>query len=168
MVVDSRADYLDADWPANATPVLATEPERIVAHCPANSYYLVMTHDHAIDLVLCQAILARDDRAFCGLIGSRSKQRRFEKKLRAAGIDEATLATLTCPIGIDSIGGKQPGQIAIATAAQVVGHHQQRLRTKAGANEQRDTADIDSPPGDNQPMHTDQQPRNMPPKPQAR
>lgn len=180
MVVDSRADYLDADWPANATPVLAAEPERIVAHCPANSYYLVMTHDHAIDFDLCQAILARDDRAFCGLIGSRSKQRRFEKKLRAAGFDEATLATLTCPIGIDGIGGKQPGEIAIATAAQIVARHQERLRAKAGAREQsdiataqsqpttRDTADIDSPPGDNQPMRTEQQAGDMPPKPQAR
>lgn len=127
LVADSRADYLEHDWPANATAVYADTPALLVEHCPPRSYYLVMTHDHAIDLTLCEAILARNDRAFCGLIGSRSKQRRFEKQLRAAGIDETTLATLTCPIGIDSIGGKQPGEIAIATAAQVVAHHQQRL-----------------------------------------
>lgn len=126
LVVDSRADYLDHDWPPNASAVFAATPAALVPHCPPDAYYLIMTHDHAIDLTLCQAILARDDRAFCGLIGSRSKRRRFEKQLRAAGFDEATLATLTCPIGIDTISGKQPGEIAIATAAQVVPHHQSR------------------------------------------
>lgn len=121
-VVDSRADYLEHAWPDGVQPVYAHAPVDYVAHAPSNAYYLIMTHDHAIDLALCQTILARSDRAFCGLIGSRSKQRRFMQRLRAIGLDSATLATLTCPIGIDSVPGKQPGEIAIATAAQILEH----------------------------------------------
>ncbi|MEM7612118.1 MAG: xanthine dehydrogenase accessory protein XdhC, partial [Pseudomonadota bacterium] len=143
-VVDSRHEYIDHAWPAAVTAMYAQQPEDFVALAPSQAYFLVMTHDHALDLRLCHAILARRDRAFCGLIGSRSKQRRFEKRLRAMGIDDATLATLTCPIGIPTIAGKQPGQIAIATAAQILEHAQAvaasntaPLRLTAGGNPTR-------------------------------
>ena len=40
--------------------------------------------------------------------------------MRAAGYDDETLESLTCPIGIDAITGKHPGDIAVAVAAQLV------------------------------------------------
>ena len=49
-----------------------------------------------------------------------SKRRRFEKRLRAAGYDEATLESLTCPIGSGTITSKHPGEIAVAVAAELI------------------------------------------------
>ena len=119
-VVDSRPDQLQGDWPESVTPAFIANPAEFVAHCPPHSCYLVMTHDHGLDLDLCREILGRPDRRFTGLIGSASKRRRFEKRLRAAGYDDATLESLTCPIGIDGITGKHPGEIAVAVAAELV------------------------------------------------
>lgn len=119
-VIDSRPEQLQGDWPDNVTAAFIAEPAEFVAHCPPHSCYLIMTHDHGLDLELCREILARPDRRFTGLIGSASKRRRFEKRLRAAGYDEVSLDSLTCPIGIDDITGKQPGEIAVAVAAQLI------------------------------------------------
>jgi xanthine dehydrogenase accessory factor len=87
---------------------------------PAGSYYLVMTHSHALDLEICEQILRRQDVAYCGLIGSLSKRRRFERLLRKQGITDAMLEKLTCPIGVPGIPGKRPQEIAIAVAAELL------------------------------------------------
>ena len=57
-----------------------------VAAMPAGSFYLVMTHSHAIDFEICDRILRRGDACYCGLIGSVSKRRRFEKRYRQQGM----------------------------------------------------------------------------------
>ena len=87
---------------------------------PAGSLYLVMTHSHAIDFEICDRILRRSDVEYCGLIGSRSKRRRFEKRYRQQGMRQVIFDTLTCPIGIDGISGKKPAEIAVAAAAEVL------------------------------------------------
>jgi xanthine dehydrogenase accessory factor len=78
---------------------------------------LVLTHSHALDLALSEAILKRGDFGWFGLIGSASKRARFERQLRGAGIDPSRLV---CPIGIAGITGKEPPVIAAATAAQLL------------------------------------------------
>ncbi|MEO0615233.1 MAG: xanthine dehydrogenase accessory protein XdhC [Pseudomonadota bacterium] len=131
-VIDSRPEHLQGEWPDAVTPAFIANPAEFVAHCPPHSCYLVMTHDHGLDLDLCREILGRPDRRFTGLIGSASKRRRFEKRLRAAGYDDKTLDSLTCPIGIDAITGKHPGEIAVAVAAQLVTLAQASVATDAG------------------------------------
>jgi xanthine dehydrogenase accessory factor len=79
-----------------------------------------MTHSHALDFAVCERILGRKDIAYCGLIGSLTKRRRFEKRFRAQGMGEAALARLTCPIGLPGIRGKKPAEIALATAAELL------------------------------------------------
>ncbi len=79
-----------------------------------------MTHSHAIDFEVCDRILRRGDAAYCGLIGSRSKRRRFEKRYRSQGMPEATLERLVCPIGVDGITGKKPAEIAVSVAAELL------------------------------------------------
>ena len=87
---------------------------------PAGSYYLVMTHSHPLDLDICAMALQREDAAYCGLIGSVSKRRRFERLLRKQGLSDAALANLTCPIGVPGIEGKKPTEIAIAAVAELL------------------------------------------------
>ena len=100
--------------------VEAAEPALEVAAMPAGSCYLVMTHSHALDFDICDRILRRDDYAYCGLIGSLSKRRRFEKRFRAQDMPEAALARLVCPIGVAGISGKKPAEIAVAASAEIL------------------------------------------------
>ncbi len=86
---------------------------------PAGVFHLVATHAHDLDLRIVEAILARDDHAWCGLIGSRTKRVRFERRLAAHGIGAEALARMTCPIGIGGVTSKSPELIALAVAAQM-------------------------------------------------
>jgi xanthine dehydrogenase accessory factor len=79
-----------------------------------------MTHSHALDQRLAEAILARDDMGWFGLIGSHTKRAQFEHRMRAKGISDTRLAKMTCPIGIPGIRGKQPAVIAVAVCAQLL------------------------------------------------
>ncbi|SDO01134.1 xanthine dehydrogenase accessory factor [Halomonas shengliensis] len=96
-----------------------TDPAAAVATLPPGSHALVMTHDHAEDRALVDALLRRDDTASLGLIGSRSKWASFRSRLIDAGHAEAALARVRCPIG-DSGGDKRPYAIALATLAELL------------------------------------------------
>ncbi len=120
--IDSRAELFPPSLPANIRVLPAADPATLVSSMPAGAYYLVMTHSHPLDLELCQYILARDDAAYCGLIGSRSKRNRFEKRLHALLGDGFYSAKLTCPIGAGagSSSGKKPMEIAVAVATELL------------------------------------------------
>ena len=117
--IDSRRNIF-RKTPANVRSIESSEPSLEVAAMPPGSCYLIMTHSHAIDYEICARILQRRDAAYCGLIGSISKRRRFEKRLRAQGVPEDSLASLVCPIGVAGISGKKPAEIAVAAAAEVL------------------------------------------------
>lgn len=123
--IDSRRDIF-RQLPANVHAVEASEPTLEVAAMPADSFYLVMTHSHAIDFEVCDRIMRRGDARYCGLIGSISKRRRFEKRYRQQGMSQAMIDTLVCPIGVGGISGKKPAEIAVATAAEIL-----KLRDRA-------------------------------------
>jgi xanthine dehydrogenase accessory factor len=118
--VDARAAEFPTEVPANVRVALTATPLAEVAAAPADSHFLVMTHSHALDLELVEAILKRGDFAYCGMIGSQTKRATFEKGLAKHGVPAATIARLTCPIGIPGIKGKEPGTIAVAVAAQLL------------------------------------------------
>jgi xanthine dehydrogenase accessory factor len=58
--------------------------------------------------------------AWFGLIGSHTKRKQFEHRLRARGIDTDRIDAMVCPIGVPGITGKQPAVIAAAVAAQLL------------------------------------------------
>lgn len=121
-------DEREHEFPAGPLPTqvecVCVEPvEAEVAVGRPGDAYLVLTHSHALDLAITEAILKRGDFGWFGLIGSATKRARFEHRLRERGIDDATLARMTCPIGLPGIGGKQPGVIAVAIAAQLLEIH---------------------------------------------
>ncbi len=119
--IDARDEaFVDAPAASNIARVCVDAPEAEVRCAPAGAYYLVLTHDHDLDWRITEAILRRGDFAYLGLIGSRTKRARFEHRYRARGIDDATLARMTCPIGMPGITGKEPEVIAIAVVAQLL------------------------------------------------
>lgn len=127
---DSREDAFPA-WAAEQ-PRLAcrtsADPEAAVAALPAGVHALVLTHDHAEDRALVDALLRRGDCASLGLIGSKSKWASFRSRLRDRGHSEAALAEVRCPIGASPApggekakgGDKTPYAIAIATLAELL------------------------------------------------
>ncbi len=137
--VDGREHDFPAAIPENTTVIATDAPEDAVRDAPAGSYFLVMTHSHALDFDLTERILARDDFRYLGLIGSVSKRAQFERKLLARGTAAAALKRITCPIGIGASGlavirSKEPGAIAIAVAAEVL---QQREGASGAVRDRR-------------------------------
>jgi xanthine dehydrogenase accessory factor len=118
-------DEREAEFPATPLPPhierVCVEPVQAeVAAAPPGAFYLVLTHSHDLDLALTQAILARGDFGFFGLIGSKTKRARFERGLRDRGFAPALIERIVCPIGVPGIAGKQPEVIAVAVVAQLL------------------------------------------------
>jgi xanthine dehydrogenase accessory factor len=126
-------DERDSEFPDSASAPqvqrLCVEPVQAeVALAPPGAFYLVLTHSHALDLAITEAILRRGDFGYLGLIGSATKRARFLRRFAQRGIDAATLERLTCPIGVAGIIGKEPEIIALAVVAQLLQRAQQETR----------------------------------------
>ncbi len=106
--------------PDNVVMDASGTPDSAVDEAPANSYFLVMTHNHALDLELAERILRRGDFAFFGMIGSHTKKKLFESRLAARGIDPVRIERMICPIGVPGIVDKAPEMIAVSVAAQLL------------------------------------------------
>jgi xanthine dehydrogenase accessory factor len=117
-------DARDGEFPAEVAPNVRIEatdtPLAEVTAAPAGACYLVMTHSHALDFDLGEAILERGDFRYFGMIGSRTKRRSFEQRLERRGLGAEALARMTCPIGMPGISGKEPEVIAVGVAAQLL------------------------------------------------
>jgi xanthine dehydrogenase accessory factor len=118
--VDGRDDVFPESIPANVTVEATDTPESVVAGAPDGACYLVMTHSHPLDQRLSEAILSRPGVAWFGLIGSQTKRKQFEHRLRARGIPTDRIDAMVCPVGVPGIAGKQPAVIAAAVAAQLL------------------------------------------------
>ena len=118
--VDQRDDMFPSEIPANVTLEACDTPEALVATAPPGASYLVMTHSHALDQRLADAIMARADVGWFGLIGSLTKRRRFEHRLRERGADPARIDAMVCPVGLPGITNKAPAVIAASVCAQLL------------------------------------------------
>lgn len=121
--VDSRPQEFPAVLPAGVEKIVTDEPVDEITRMPAGAYYIVMTHNHPLDLELTDAILARGDHGYFGLIGSRTKWAKFRHRLAARGHGADRLATVRCPLGLPEVQGKLPLEIAIAVAGEVIAHY---------------------------------------------
>ena len=141
-LVDSRPEQLTAERLAvladaraavhvHAVPVL---PELVLADLPPRTHVLVMTHDHAEDLAICDAALRTPALGPVGLIGSTAKWGRFRRMLADAGHDDAALARVQTPIGLPDVAGKDPATLAVSVAASLYAAWD-RGRERAGARE---------------------------------
>jgi xanthine dehydrogenase accessory factor len=127
-LIDSRAGQVEperlavltADAEARVYTHHAVVPELALGELPAGCHVLLMTHDHAEDVALCDAALRCRHLGSIGLIGSSAKWSRFAKRLAEEGHDETALARITTPIGLPEITGKEPATIAVSVAADLL------------------------------------------------
>ena len=89
-----------------------------------------MTHDHPLDLAITAEALARGF-PFVGLIGSKTKRARFEKRFRELAIPAERVRALACPIGVAQIRGKDPAVIAASVAAQLLAERERIAESAA-------------------------------------
>ncbi|MBF9073713.1 XdhC family protein [Streptacidiphilus fuscans] len=100
------------DWPHRYLESIAeTEVSRSTAIC-------VLTHDPKFDVPLLEVAL-RTPAAYIGVMGSRRTHEDRLARLREAGVDEAALARLRAPIGLD-LGARTPEEVAVSIAAEIV------------------------------------------------
>lgn len=115
--VDGRDEAFPDGVPANIRVEATDTPLAEVRDAPPGSCFLLMTHSHALDFELGEAILRRGDFRYFGMIGSHTKRRSFEQRLARRSVDAARM---TCPIGVPGVSGKEPEVIAVAVAAQLL------------------------------------------------
>jgi xanthine dehydrogenase accessory factor len=95
-------------------------PEIILGELPPGTHVLIMTHDHAEDVALCDAVLRGGNLGSIGLIGSAGKWARFQRMLAEGGHDPSAIARIRTPIGLAEITGKEPATIAVSVAADLL------------------------------------------------
>jgi xanthine dehydrogenase accessory factor len=127
--IDPRPEMFPAAVGAGVRVAIEEEPRWMVAEAPPGARYLVMTHSHALDLEIVEAVLRRADVGFLGLIGSQTKAAKFRARLRARGIAAERIARLTCPIGLFK-GGKHPAEVAVSVVAQLLALDSVELRAR--------------------------------------
>ena len=118
VLIDSRVDEL-AKCSADVETRLSAIPEEDIKSAPRGSAYVILTHDHALDFILCGAALDRHDAKYVGMIGSKTKRVKF-KKWYQVNYDNNLIRDFTCPIGNLKNQDKRPSIIASFVAAEVI------------------------------------------------
>ncbi|HVE07056.1 MAG TPA: xanthine dehydrogenase accessory protein XdhC [Paraburkholderia sp.] len=118
--IDERDELFPDEVPANVQIEATDTPEAIVDSAPADAYFLVMTHNHALDFALAARIMRRRDFRYFGMIGSQTKRVKFERRLIERGVAPHRLDEMMCPIGIGGIEDKAPPAIALAVCAELL------------------------------------------------
>ncbi|MDQ0321299.1 xanthine dehydrogenase accessory factor [Pararhizobium capsulatum DSM 1112] len=117
--VETRETEL-AQMSAGAHHRLVAMPEAMVKDVAPGGAIVILTHDHALDFLVAKEALARNDLAYVGMIGSKTKRATFSSWGRREGMSDAELARLTLPIGGTAVPDKRPAVIAALTAAEII------------------------------------------------
>jgi xanthine dehydrogenase accessory factor len=119
-VCDARPVFATAARFPDADEVVVDWPHRYLArqHVDRRTAVCVLTHDEKFDLPVLQAAL-RQPIGYVGAMGSRRTCSQRLDRLRMEGLEDAELARLHAPIGLD-LGGRTPQETAIAIVAEIV------------------------------------------------
>lgn len=119
-IIDEREEFADTTVHPDATLCSAVDPLDIIDALPwgPDTYAVIVTHSHRTD----EDLLARcieQERRYLGMIGSKAKVLRFLDRYEQKGVDRSSFQGVRAPIGLN-IGARDPGEIAVAIAAELV------------------------------------------------
>lgn len=119
-VVDPREAFNTRERIPDADELVLEWPDEVMERLTINAATAVaiLTHDDKFD-VPSLTVALRKGAGYVGMVGSRGTRARRDEALRANGMDEALIARIHGPIGID-IGARTPEEIALAILAQIV------------------------------------------------
>ena len=106
-----EADEVVVDWPDRLLG-------RVGPTLTARDAVCVLTHDSKFDVPALVAALATGA-GYVGAMGSRRTHEQRTKRLREAGVDDAGLARIRSPIGLD-LGARTPEETAVSICAEII------------------------------------------------
>jgi len=135
-VCDARAVFATVARFPMADEVVSEWPDRYLAQVVESlgprDAVCVLTHDAKFDVPAIIGALATRV-GYLGAMGSRGTHAKRVARLREEGVDDAALARVMAPIGLD-IGSRTPEETAVAVCAEIIA-----LRTgRVGAGPLRD------------------------------
>ena len=116
--LDTEKDRFPEEVPSSVKVLYSKNLIPLSEYAPANCNHIIVTYSHAIDLSLCNKILEAPFESL-GLIGSKTKWVRFQKRLAELGHSYDTINKITCRIGCPKL-GKHPQAIAISLAQKLL------------------------------------------------
>jgi xanthine dehydrogenase accessory factor len=121
------ADEIAIDWPNRYLDKIGQELGPRDAIC-------VLTHDAKLDVPAITAAL-NTRVGYLGVMGNRRTHVDRIQRLRDAGVDDAGLARMMAPVGLD-IGARTPEETAVSICAEIIsrrtGHEVPSLRDRGG------------------------------------
>ena len=129
--IDSRMDQFPGAVPANVTKIHSLDPPALLSEASADSFVLAMTHSHALDEEIMARALLLQKFSYCGVIGSKTKRARFQKRLKSRGLTDSLISEMTCPIGVAEIKSKQPAVIAAGITVEMLKRDEARFQQTA-------------------------------------
>ncbi len=129
-IVDPRTAFASPERFADVE-LLAEWPDEVLADRPLDPFtaLVAVTHDPKIDDFPLKSAL-ESGCFYVGALGSRKTHAKRVERLTEAGLDEATIARIAAPIGLD-IGAASPAEIAVAILAQIIGALRRRAKSAA-------------------------------------
>ncbi len=128
-VIDDREEFANqARFPFAQVLCLPFDEAMQRVEGGENCYFVIATRGHACDSLCLEAALKKE-RAYLGMIGSRSKVAHVMDRMRDAGFSDAELAEVYSPIGL-AIGAVTPAEIAVSICAQII---EVKSRRRGGA-----------------------------------
>lgn len=124
-----HADEVVVDWPHRLL-------EKVGPSLTERDAVCVLTHDHKFDVPAIVAALGTGA-GYIGAMGSRRTHAERVERLREAGVDDAALARLHAPIGLD-LGARTPEETAVAICAEIIA-------ARTGRTDVRPLRDTDGP-----------------------
>ena len=118
-IIDPRTAFATDERFPDAT-LMAEWPEEVMPRVNLDAFTALaaLSHDPKIDDGALVAALNAGC-FYVGALGSRKTHGRRLDRLRARGVDEASLARIRAPIGM-AIGAQSPAEIAVAILAEVI------------------------------------------------
>ncbi|SFC68517.1 xanthine dehydrogenase accessory protein XdhC [Pseudoalteromonas denitrificans] len=126
--VDEREELFPKIVATNTQHLVCDNPVDEVVNMPANSYYLVLTHNHQRDFDICSAVLKRNDFTYLGLIGSDTKWKRFQHRFEHRGFAKEQVKKIVCPVGLSNVQGKLPMEVAVSIVGEIITLYQSQLK----------------------------------------
>ncbi|PPR44432.1 MAG: hypothetical protein CFH18_00968 [Alphaproteobacteria bacterium MarineAlpha5_Bin8] len=140
-LIDSRKEYLQVIKNENIINIYAKLPWLLIKSLPKDSFFIILTHSHDYDFKIINEILKINKFKFIGLIGSKTKMKRFKNRFLKLGHNESLIKRIECPIGIKSISSKKPGEIAISIIARILEY---RSKLLLNANNEKNIFNFES------------------------
>ena len=136
IAADARSRFATPERLPNADEIIVAWPDEALATVRPDhtTAIVVLTHDDKFDLPLLTGAL-ETDAYYIGALGSRRNQERRRERLLEAGVDEADLARISGPAGLD-VGAHTPAETAVSMLAEIMavraGRDGGRLRDASG------------------------------------